>query len=155
LCSLVIGFMKDPDAGIREMTRVVRPGGTVTACMWDMAAGGMMMLGTFWNAVLEVKSNAHGEGALPGAAEGAIAERFRVAGLTDVAAGALRATANYADFEDYWEPFTYGIGPSGGYLVSLPADEQALVREACRSSLPAGAFTLEARAWCARGTVVN
>jgi len=153
LSSLAIGFMKDPDAGIREMARVVRPGGTVAACMWDMTAGGMPMLGRFWRAVREIRPDEPGERLMPGAAEGDIADRLGAAGLTDVRAGALDAVAEYADFRDYWEPFTYGIGPSGGYLVGLPAAEQAQVREACRALFPDGRFTLAARAWCARGTV--
>lgn len=153
LSSLVIGFMTDPDAGITEMVRVVRPGGTVTACVWDMTAGGMTMLGQFWDAVRTVKPDAGGEQAMPGATEGDIAERFIRSGLIDVTAGALYARASYVDFQDFWEPFTYGVGPSGHYLNSLSVDEQARVREACRSSLPKGSFTLKARAWCARGTV--
>lgn len=153
LSSLVLGFMQDPDAGIREMARVVRPGGTVAACVWDLTAGGMAMLGTFWNAVRQIRPDEQGEAMMPGTAEGDIAKRFVAAGLTDVSAGMLHATARYADFDDYWEPFTYGIGPSGGFLVSLPSDDQARVREMCRSSLPDGSFTLAARAWCARGTV--
>ena len=44
LSSLVIGFMGDPDRGVSEMARVTRPGGTVAACMWDTAGGGMKML---------------------------------------------------------------------------------------------------------------
>jgi ubiquinone/menaquinone biosynthesis C-methylase UbiE len=40
LSSLVLGFMRDPDMGVREMARVTRPGGIVAACMWDTAAGG-------------------------------------------------------------------------------------------------------------------
>ena len=37
LSCLVIGFMTDPDAGVREMARVTTPGGAVAACMWDLA----------------------------------------------------------------------------------------------------------------------
>lgn len=48
LSSLVLGFMSDPDQGVREMARVTRPGGTVAACMWDTTAGGMTMLRIFW-----------------------------------------------------------------------------------------------------------
>jgi len=35
----------------------------------------------------------------------------------------------------------------------MPEDRQAIVREECRAVLPGGPFTLEARAWCARGIV--
>src|SRR3954453_14329032 len=47
LACLVIAFMQDPDAGVREMTRVTSPGGVVAACMWDIVGGGMMMLNMY------------------------------------------------------------------------------------------------------------
>ncbi|MGZ4390931.1 MAG: class I SAM-dependent methyltransferase, partial [Gaiellaceae bacterium] len=46
LAQLVVNFMSDVDAGVAEMRRVVRPGGTVAACTWDYS-GGMTMLRTF------------------------------------------------------------------------------------------------------------
>ena len=39
LAQLVVHFMKDPVAGLREMARVTRPGGVVAACVWDHAGG--------------------------------------------------------------------------------------------------------------------
>ncbi len=152
LASLVLAFMRDADRGVREMARVTRPGGTVASCMWDIPGGGMTMLSTFWRAVRELDPDAVGERARPGVAEGDIAERFRRAGLEDVVEGALEATADYASFDDFWEPFTFAVGPAGEYLASIPADRQAQLREACRAAMPDGAFTLTARAWFARGT---
>ena len=35
LSELVVHFMTDADAGIREMVRVTRSGGVVAACVWD------------------------------------------------------------------------------------------------------------------------
>src|SRR6478735_10582516 len=61
LASLVIAFMRDPDQGIREMRRVTCPGGTVAACMWDFAGGGMTMLKLFWSAVREVAPSTEAE----------------------------------------------------------------------------------------------
>jgi ubiquinone/menaquinone biosynthesis C-methylase UbiE len=152
LSSLVIGFMRDPDRGVREMARVTRPGGTVAVCMWDIATGGMTMLRLFWDAVRQIVPRAEGERGMAGTAEGDIAERFSRAGLEDVVAGALTARADYASFEDFWQPFTFAVGPAGQYLTSLPTEQQAAVREALRAQLPDGSFTLEARAWYARGT---
>jgi SAM-dependent methyltransferase len=153
LSSLVIGFMRDPDQGVREMARVTRSGGTVAACMWDIAGGGMTMLRLFWDAVQQVTTGAAGERRMAGTSEGDIAERFRRAGLSDVVGGALTARAEYTGFDDFWEPFTFAVGPSGQHLQSLAAEQQAAVREACRAALPDGPFSLDARAWYARGTV--
>ncbi|TCK20379.1 class I SAM-dependent methyltransferase [Pseudonocardia endophytica] len=153
LSCLVIGFMRDADRGVREMARVTRPGGTVAACMWDIATGGMTMLDTFWRAVRTVVPDAEGETAMVGTAEGDIARRFTTAGLDDVTAGSLTATAHYTGFDDFWEPFTYGVGPAGSYLAAMPADGRAAVRDACRELVPDGPFPLDARAWFATGTV--
>jgi SAM-dependent methyltransferase len=153
LSSLVIGFMRDPDAGVGEMARVTRSGGTVAACMWDTAGGGMTMLRIFWTAVRAIDSRAQGERGMAGTVEGDIAERFRQAGLEQVVSGALTAHAEYAGFDDFWEPFTLAVGPAGHHLRSLSDEQQAAVREACRAALPDGPFSLDARAWYARGTV--
>ena len=153
LASLAVGFFRDPDAGIAEMVRVTRPGGTVAACMWDIADGGMNMLRIFWSAARTVRPDVVGESAMPGTTDGDLVDRFRRAGLASVSGDPLVVSAAYADFDDFWEPFTYGIGPAGGYLVSLSAADQAAVREACRTLVPDGAFSLDARAWYAQGVV--
>jgi SAM-dependent methyltransferase len=151
LCSLVIAFMSDPDGGVREMARVTRPAGTVTACMWDMGAGGMTMLRMFWDAVRQIEPGNEGERRLAGTVEGDLVARFERAGLENVVGSVLTASANYADFDDFWEPFTLGIGPAGQYLASLSGADRARVREAVRAEVPEGPFSLEARAWCAHG----
>lgn len=152
LSCLVVGFMSDPDQGIREMVRVTRAGGAVAACMWDTTTGGMKMLSLFWSAVREVDPDAEGERRMAGTAAGDIAERMRAAGLRDVVDGSLDARAEYASFDDFWEPFTFAVGPAGQHLAALPADKRDQVRDACRAALPSGPFALDARAWYARGT---
>ena len=46
LAQLVVNFMRDPAAGVAEMRRVTRPGGTVAAAVWDYA-GEMTLLRRF------------------------------------------------------------------------------------------------------------
>jgi hypothetical protein len=121
--------------------------------MWDTASGGMTMLRVFWDAVRHVEPGVAGEGQLPGTFEGDLVARFEHAGLQDVVGSALVATAEYSGFDDFWEPFTYGVGPAGRYLSSRSPAQRARVREAGRAAVPDGAFSLTARAWCARGTV--
>lgn len=155
LSCLAVGFFADADQGVAEMARVTRPGGRVAACMWDIAEGGMTMLRTFWDGVRELHPDAEGEQARAGTARGDIASRFERAGLIDIVDGSLTVEASYTDFDDLWEPLTFAIGPAGQYLKSLDDDERARVREACRAMLPAGPFTLDARAWYATGTVAG
>ncbi|MEO8687522.1 MAG: class I SAM-dependent methyltransferase [Solirubrobacteraceae bacterium] len=155
LSSLVIAFMRDADAGAREMARVTKPGGVVAECMWDLAGGGMAMLSTFWRAVRTVDPDSQGERALVGVREGEIAGVLERAGLEDVQAGSLATSAHYEGFDDFWTPFTYAVGPAGEYLATRTAEEQDAIRGECRRQLgePEGPFDLDAHAWYARGVV--
>jgi ubiquinone/menaquinone biosynthesis C-methylase UbiE len=155
LSSLVIAFMRDADAGAREMARVTRPGGVVAECMWDLPGGGMTMLSTFWRAVKTVVPDTQGEQARVGFREGEIAEVLGRAGLEDIQSGTLDTSAHYESFDDFWTPFTYAVGPAGTHLSKLTAEQRDAIREACRRELgePGGPFDLDARAWYARGVV--
>ncbi len=153
LSCLVIAFMDDPAAGVGEMVRVTRPGGTLASCMWDFDEGGMRMLDIFWTAIRETKPSVKRGEPTPGTTRGDIATLFRDAGLEDVVDDSLTVAADYTSFDDFWVPFTLGVGPAGGALAKLDAEEQEVVREACRRELSDGPFSLDATAWFARGTV--
>jgi hypothetical protein len=137
------------------MARVTRPGGVVAGCMWDVPGGGMTMLSTFWRAARTVHPETEGEQARVGVRDGEIAELLRGGGLVDVQSGTLTTSAKYTDFDDFWEPFTFAVGPAGSYLRQQDADRQQAIRDHCFALLgePSGPFELEARAWYARGTV--
>jgi SAM-dependent methyltransferase len=155
LSSLVIAFMRDAAAGAREMARVTKPGGVVAECMWDIPGGGMTMLSTFWAAVRTIDPSSQGEQARVGVREGEIADVLIAAGLEGVRSGSLTTSAHYEDFEDFWMPFTYAVGPAGEHLASLSEEQRDAIRDECRRRLgePDGPFELEARAWYARGEV--
>jgi ubiquinone/menaquinone biosynthesis C-methylase UbiE len=150
LAQLVVHFMTDPVGGIREMARVTRPGGTVVASVWDHA-GEKGPLGLFWQVAREVTSGTVDESHLPGARNGHLVELFEAAGLKDVRQSILHARLQHASFDEWWEPFTMGVGPAGAHVASLDPDARDRLRDACRERLPDGPFTLDAIAWAARG----
>lgn len=150
LAQLVVHFMADPVAGLREMRRVTREGGGVAACVWDLASD-RSPLGPFWKAAREVDAFAVDESGLAGAREGHLAELFVEAGLTGIEDGVLVIEAEHESFDDYWEPFTLGVGPAGSHVAHLDDAARTAIRERCRASLGDGPFTLELRAWAARG----
>jgi SAM-dependent methyltransferase len=151
LAQLVVHFMADPVKGLREMARVTRDGGVVAACVWDHAGGGGP-LSVFWAAAHELDPDVIDESKLPGAREGHLAELFEAAGLAEVEATALSVELEHPTFDDWWEPYTLGVGPAGGYVAGLDAERQAWLRERCRELLPEAPFALTARAWAARGS---
>jgi len=152
LAQLVVHFMADPVAGIREMARVTHTDGVVAACVWDHT-GDRGPLSLFWRATRELDPDVVGESQLAGAREGHLGELFRSAGLHEVEESPLTVGVEHPSFEEWWEPFTLGVGPAGGYTAGLDADGQAQLRERCRAMLPAAPFTVTALAWAARGRV--
>ena len=150
LAQLVVHFMADPVQGLREMRRVTRPGGTVAACVWDHA-GDRGPLAAFWSAVRELDPAAHDESDLAGVREGQLASLFTQAGLGSTQVTTLTVRVRHASFDDWWQPFTLGVGPAGAYVASLTPDRRAALREQCRRLLPAGAMEITAIAWAASG----
>jgi SAM-dependent methyltransferase len=146
LAQLVVHFMTDPVLGLREMSRVTRPGGTVAACVWDHA-GDRGPLSVFWSAVRELDPAAADESHLAGVRAGHLAALFAQAGLDHVRPTTLTVRAPYDDFDQWWEPFTLGVGPAGAHMASLTPDRQAELRDQCRRLLPAGPFEITATAW--------
>ena len=152
LAQLVVHFMADPVAGLGEMARVTRPPGVVAACVWDHA-GGKGPLSPFWEATHALDHDVFDESRLPGARKGHLAELLREAGLNDVEDTVLTVRVEHPSFEDWWEPFTLGVGPAGAHAGGLDAGRQAELRERCRELLPPAPFVLSASAWAARGVV--
>ncbi len=150
LAQLVVHFMADPVAGLAEMRRVTRPGGVVVACVWDFG-GGAAPLSLFWEAARELDPGAIDESRLAGARQGHLPELFAAAGLRAVEETALSIEREHSSFEDWWEPYTGGVGPAGTYLKALSPERQAELRDRCRALLPDGPFVVVSRAWAARG----
>lgn len=146
LAALVVLFMDDPVAGLRQMGRVTRPGGTVAACVWDHG-GGAGPLSFFWSVVAELDPGARDESGLAGAREGHLAELVAAAGLGEVVSDYLTVTVGYAGFEDWWEPYTLGVGPAGAYVQGLGTARRDALREACRARLGDEPFEVRASAW--------
>ena len=152
LAQLVVHFMANPVAGLGEMGRVTRRGGVVAACVWDHE-GGQGPLSVFWEAARQLEPDVDDEAGLAGAHEGHLAQLCRAAGLREIEENTLSISVKHRSFEEWWEPYTLGVGPAGAHVAGLDATRQARLREQCRSMLPAAPFVLTARAWAVRGLV--
>ena len=150
LAQLVVHFMTDPVVGVRQMARVTRRGGVVAACVWDGPTGA---LAPFWDAVHVIDPDAEDEALLSGAHEGHLTELFKTAGLHDVEEDSIAVDVVHPTFAEWWEPYTYGVGPAGDYVQRLDDDGLARLESVARERLGSGPFTVTATAWAARGTV--
>lgn len=154
--SLVLNFLANPAAALRQLLPMTRLGGVLAASVWDYA-GEMQFLRVFWDAARDLD---------PGAApldEGQrfslctparLATLFRNAGLTAVRTEAVVIDTPFSDFADYWAPFLSGVGPAGTYVATLAEPARAALASALASRLPsgpAGTIPLRARCWVAWG----
>jgi SAM-dependent methyltransferase len=160
LSLLVLQFVPEAARAIAEMRRVVRPGGTVAAAVWDMR-GGFLMQRLFWDAMAcAVPSGEAGRAraySRPMTSNGELLAAFNAAGLRDAADTSLTIPMNYSSFDDLWAPIAGGEGPMGAYLVQLSSEERergtTAVRRAYEGGAPDGPRSFTASAWACRGRV--
>ncbi len=158
VAQLVMNFIPDHEKALREMARVTRPGGVVSACVWDYGAG-MQMLRFFWDeaVALDPGAAAKDERNMKLSRRGELGDLWRKAGLSAVEESPLSFEQRFASFDDYWAPFLKGAGPGGEYVQSLgPAERERLaarLRERLSKGARDGSFALTATANCVRGVV--
>jgi SAM-dependent methyltransferase len=153
---LVLNFVPRPERAVAEMARVVRPGGTVAAYVWDYV-GEMQLMRHFWDAAvaLDPAACAQDEGIrFPLCQPEPLTRLFTRAGLRAVAIRAITVPTPFPDFDAYWTPFLGGQGPAPSYALALDENRRAALRERIRARLPIaadGSVVLTARAWAVRG----
>lgn len=158
LALLVMNFIPDHVKAIGEMRRVTRPGGVVSACVWDYNAG-MQMLRFFWDEVVaqDPAMAPRDERNMKLSREGQLGELWKKTGLVNVQEQALVIEQPFTSFEDYWGAFKRGAGPGGAYVVSLTEERrqqlEARMRKRLLGDRTDGPFVLKAQAWCVRGEV--
>ncbi len=153
---LVLNFIPDRAAALREMQRVAGAGGVVAAYVWDYLDG-MQLMRHFWDAAVERDPSAlpeHESVRFEFCRQEPLRDLFAEAGLKDVDVRAIVVPTTFADFDDYWTPFLGGQGPAPAHAMSLSEDDRGSLRETLRARLPTdanGAISLTARAWAVRG----
>jgi SAM-dependent methyltransferase len=153
---LVLNFLPQPDRAVAEMVRAVREGGLVAAYVWDYA-GKMQLMRHFWNAAaaLDPAAAPLDEGRrFPLCRPEPLVALWQAAGLRHIETIAIDIDTDFADFDDYWIPFTGGQGPAPGYTMALSDERRVALRQRLHAALPFaldGTVPLVARAWAIRG----
>ena len=152
--ALVIFFVPDPAKGVAEMTRVVCPGGTVAAYVWDILGGGSP------SSPVQAELLTMGvPQLLPPSADASRMAALRAlwtgAGLEAVETREILVNRTFADFEDFWRSST--ANPSIGQSIAAMAAgdvEQLKLRLRVRLAADAsGHITYQARANAIKGRV--
>lgn len=160
LAALVLNFVPDTAAALREMVRVTADGGTLAVYVWDYA-GGMELMRRFWDCATRLDPAAVplDEGVRFALCHpDALAAALTRAGVATVDVVAIDVPTVFENFAAYWNPFLGGQGPAPAYVMSLDEARRDRLRDALQECLPVradGSIALVARAWAARGQVFH
>jgi SAM-dependent methyltransferase len=155
---LVLHFIPEAERAVAEMRRVVRPGGMVAAAVWD-TFGGSPHHRLMWDTAGVLDPEAPQPRGIfrsltgPGEMEAV----WRALGFEQVEQTSLLIRMEFADFDDYWQPFEAGEGPTGAYVTGLSDTARATLREHVRRAYlvnrPDGKRSFACVAWACRGVV--
>jgi SAM-dependent methyltransferase len=158
LSLLVFNFIPDARKALGEVLRVTKPGGRISAAVWDYGDG-MQMLRAFWDGAVRVDAKAEelDERHMPLCRSGELSELWRRGGLENVREAPRTITMRFESFADYWNAFLLGQGPAGMYVKSLGRDQVRALRDEVKSRVSPSEqnvpFALSARVWSVCGTV--
>jgi ubiquinone/menaquinone biosynthesis C-methylase UbiE len=151
--ALVIVFVSDPLKGIEEMVRVVLPGGTVAAYVWDMDGGGSpleLILG-------ELRAMGCQPPRPPQQAashEEVLRDLWTRTGLEAVETRTIKVHRTFVSFEEFWR-INLMASTVGPVVAALGSADAATLKSRVKRHLSAcsGTLTCSASANAIRGRV--
>lgn len=150
--ALVLVFVTDPAKGIAEMVRVVRPGGTVAAYMWDMLGGG----NPIDPILVEIRAMGLTRPTAPqmeASGMQALRDLWTGAGLEGVETREITVHRTFVDFDDFWMTEIKSPAVAPVVAAMAPGDVETL-KSRVRTRLPAdtrGRISYGARAHAIKG----
>ena len=142
LSLLVLQFVPDRAKAVAEMLRVTKPGGMVAAAMWDFT-GGFSFLRAFADSVAITEPEGEAFRARywadPVGAPGRMTALFATAGIEQVTESDIAIRQDFADFEDWWDPWAAGgQGIAGAFIATLPPERIPPIKDIARRAYLAG-----------------
>jgi len=130
---LVLQFIPDAARAVAEMRRVVKPGGTVTAAVWD-GYGGTPHARMMWDTAAALDPSIEPTLFRPLSQPNEMANLWRDLGFVDVEQTSLLIRMEFSGFNDYWLPLT-GEGPVAQFVAGQSDAARSTLTGACPTCL--------------------
>jgi ubiquinone/menaquinone biosynthesis C-methylase UbiE len=138
--ALVINFISDRPAAFREMHRVLRPEGAVSAYQWDRRADeNHSPFAPIEDGLRAVGAEVLQPPIVPEATSDGARAALERAGFADIVIGTIEARRSFRDFDAYWAIQTLPISPAGKSIAALDEAKRADLRAVMRRMLPSAA----------------
>jgi SAM-dependent methyltransferase len=154
IMALVIHFVPDPARAVAEMTRVVRPGGTVASYVWAYDEA-LSPMDPFDVEFASAGVAAPAPPSLDVVSLSALRGLWADAGLEAIETRTIATERTFVDFDDLWTSVT-GTGRLKSAAMTMEPMTLARVQAGLRARLPAdakGQVTYSARANAIKGRV--
>ena len=137
--ALVLHFLPDRGKGLREMLRVVRPGGIVAGYTWERTeASDFAPYHALAQGLGSMGAYATRSPLVPEASVEGLKATLENTGFADIVVTRIEGTEGYRDFDDYWEAQTPPFAPVGKSVRALSDDKRNELRERMRKTMTAG-----------------
>jgi ubiquinone/menaquinone biosynthesis C-methylase UbiE len=154
IMALVIHFVPDPARAVAEMTRVVRPGGTIASYVWAYDEA-LSPLDPFDAEFASAGVVAPTPPSLNAVSSSALSRLWYGAGLEDLQTRTMTTQRTFVDFNEMWTSVT-GTGRLKSAAATMDPTILAHVQAGLRARLPAdaeGHITCSAKANAIKGRV--
>ena len=132
---LVLHFVTDPSRAIDEMRRILCPGGTAAAVVWDIR-GGQVANRIFFDTAAAIVTQAAERRkqnyTRPMTRPNELTEAWRTAGFEAICDDMITIRMDFESFADYWAPYESKDGPVAALMGELSADERTLIQQKVR-----------------------
>ena len=145
VCRNGVMFFRSVSAGLKEMHRVLKPGGKLSVSTWG-ALDKNSWVSTVLDAITMVTRhklyNRHMPGMFYCMQPGTMTDWFETASLEDIAEEEMTGIVEFRSFDEYWQYVTNVSASVVDALKNIPAGTQKVIREAVEARI-AGHFIQE------------